>query len=70
MCLLPENQLSCFLCKVIVWLVYALYRIKKTSYLGWLGWFSGKRHMINDGNSFLILCFNLTYQDIIVFLLR
>ena len=23
--------------------------------------------MINDGNSFLILCFNLTYQDIIVF---
>ena len=24
-------------------------------------------HMINDGNSFLILCFNLTYQDIICF---
>ena len=21
--------------------------------------------MINDGNSFLILCFNLTYQDIV-----
>ena len=37
----------------------------KTSYLGRLGWFSGKRHMINDGNSFLILCLNLTYQDIV-----
>ena len=23
--------------------------------------------MINDGNSFLVLCFNLTYQDIVVF---
>ena len=48
--------------------VYAL--PYKTSYLGWLCWFSGKRHMINDENSFLILCFNLTYQDIIGFLLR